>query len=352
MPEERLQKVLAAAGVASRRASEALIAAGRVRVDGRVATLGEQVDAATVRIEVDGQPVGIGAVRAYVALHKPAGVTSTTRDRHADTTVLDLLPTALVPDGTRLYPVGRLDLDSEGLLLLTNDGDWADHVLHPRFGVQREYALALAVPLGHEQAAALRAGIALDEGLATLDAPLRPATATETRRLVGLLRPAPAPDVTWYRAVLAQGWKRQLRRMFAAVGAPVERLVRVRIGQVRLDDLPSGRARVLKAPEIRALGAAVPGPDRRGGPGGRSAGGSSGSSSRAGSRRSSGGSSGCGPGRPRVGSGSTSGGEPGERSGERSGGGGGRPPRGPGSRGEAARRGPTARRREDYPPNR
>jgi len=254
MPEERLQKVLAAAGVASRRASEALIAAGRVRVDGRPATLGEQVDAARVHIEVDGIPVGVGAARSYVALHKPAGVTSTTRDRHADTTVLDLLPTAIVPDGTRLYPVGRLDLDSEGLILLTNDGEWAERVLHPRFGVQREYAVGLARPLDHEQARALRAGVLLEEGLATLDAPLRPATALETRNLVALLRPPPAPDLTWYRAVLAQGWKRQLRRMLGAVGAPIERLVRVRIGAVRLDGLPSGRARLLKAPEVRVLG--------------------------------------------------------------------------------------------------
>lgn len=256
MPEERLQKVLAAAGVASRRASEALIAAGRVRVDGHVAKLGEQVDA-TALIEVDGVQVGPGAARAYVALHKPAGVTSTTRDRHAETTVLDLLPTALVPDGTRLYPVGRLDRDSEGLLLLTNDGEWADHVLHPRFGVQREYAVALAIPLDHAQVKALCDGIALEEGLATLDAPLRPATGTETRRLAALLDPPPGPGFTWYRAVLAQGWKRQIRRMFGAVGAPIERLVRVRIGPVRLDDLASGRARLLKAPEIRGLGLGV-----------------------------------------------------------------------------------------------
>jgi 23S rRNA pseudouridine2605 synthase len=265
MPEERLHKVLAAAGVASRRASEGLIAAGRVRVDGRVATLGEQVDPAKARIEVDGFPVGIGSARAYVALHKPAGVTSTTRDRHAETTVLDLLPTALVPDGTRLYPVGRLDLDSEGLILLTNDGEWADRILHPRFGVQREYAVALTRPLDHEQARALKAGIRLDEGLATLDAPLRPATAVETRALEVLLDP-PAPPgggVTWYRAVLAQGWKRQLRRMFAAVGTPIERLVRVRIGSVRLDGLRSGRARLLKAPEVRALGTGVAAPPRR-----------------------------------------------------------------------------------------
>ena len=269
MPEERLQKVLAAAGVASRRASEVLITSGRVRVDGRVATLGEQVDPATAHIEVDGIPVGVGAARAYVALHKPIGVTATTRDRHAEVTVLDLIPTALIPDGTRLYPVGRLDLDSEGLLLLTNDGTWADHVLHPRFGVQREYAIALERPLDHDQARALREGIRLDEGLATLAAPLRPATAVETRALVGLLDPAPGPDLVWYRAVLAQGWKRQLRRMFAAVGAPIQRLVRVRIGTVRVDGIRTGRARLLKAPEVRQLGT-VPGtpppPKRTSGP--------------------------------------------------------------------------------------
>lgn len=265
MPEERLQKVLAAAGVASRRASEVLITSGRVRVDGRIATLGEQVDAATAHIEVDGIPVGVGAARAYVALHKPIGVTATTRDRHAEVTVLDLIPTALIPDGTRLYPVGRLDLDSEGLLLLTNDGAWADHVLHPRFGVQREYAIALERPLDHDQARAIREGIRLDEGMATLAAPLRPATAIETRALVGILDPVPSPDYVWYRAVLAQGWKRQLRRMFASVGAPIQRLVRVRIGTVRVDGLRTGRARLLKAPEIRQLGT-VPGtqPPRKG----------------------------------------------------------------------------------------
>ncbi len=258
MPEERLQKVLAAAGVASRRASEALIASGRVRVNGRVASIGEQVDATSAQIEVDGILVGVGAARTYVALHKPAGVTSTTRDRHADTTVLDLIPTALTPDGTRLYPVGRLDLDSEGLILLTNDGAWADLVLHPRFGVQREYAIGVERLLDHEQAALLKAGIPLDEGLATLAAPLRPATTIETRTLTDLLNPPPHPDLVWYRAVIAQGWKRQLRRMFAAAGAPILRLVRVRIGGVRLDRLPTGRARLLRTPEIKQLAAVTP----------------------------------------------------------------------------------------------
>jgi 23S rRNA pseudouridine2605 synthase len=255
MPEERIQKVLASAGVASRRAAETLVATGRVRVDGKVATIGQKVDPVISTIQVDGVPVGIGVARAYVALHKPAGVTSTTRDRHADTTVLDLIPTALVPDGTRLFPVGRLDLDSEGLILLTNDGEWAERVLHPRFGVEREYAVALAAPLTPEQARLLNTGIRLDEGLARLAAPLRATTSVENRGLAAVLDPAPDPGYVWYRATLAQGWKRQLRRMFGAVDAPILRLVRVRIGTARLGDLRAGRARNLKAPEVKSLAA-------------------------------------------------------------------------------------------------
>jgi 23S rRNA pseudouridine2605 synthase len=251
MPTERLQKVLAASGVASRRASEVLIAAGRVTVDGKPATLGSQVDPANAVIAVDGRVIGAASATEYLLLHKPAGVISTVRDRHASRTVLDLLPTALLPEGARLYPVGRLDQDSEGLLILTNDGGWADRVLHPRHGVEREYAVGLRTPLSSEQVSALQAGIPLDEGLATLTG-LRATTETETRRLVSLLAPPPG-ELTWYRAILAQGWKRQLRRMFGAVGAPIARLVRVRIGPVRLDDLHSGRARRLRAPEIRGL---------------------------------------------------------------------------------------------------
>jgi 23S rRNA pseudouridine2605 synthase len=252
MPAERLQKVLATAGVASRRASEELIAAGRVTVDGRRATVGQQVDGATARIEVDGRPIGSAARATYLLLHKPAGVTSTTQDRHAATTVLELLPTALVPDGARLYPVGRLDLDSEGLLILTNDGAWSERVLHPRFGVEREYAIGLRAALDADQRRALEAGIQLDEGPASLFH-LRAMTEIEIRRLSDLLDPHP-PELAWYRATLRQGLKRQLRRMFAAIGAPIDRLVRVRIGPVRIDGLRSGRTRTLKAPEVRGLG--------------------------------------------------------------------------------------------------
>lgn len=252
MAVERLQKVLAAAGVASRRASEALIAAGRVQVDGKRATIGQTVDPEKSNILVDGFPIGGAARVTYLLLNKPTGVTSTTQDRHAATTVLDLVPTALVPDTARLYPVGRLDQDSEGLLILTNDGAWSEKVLHPRYGVEREYALALRAPLGHEQVAALEDGIQVEEGLATLHH-LRRMTQIEVQRLEDLLDPRPSPDLAWYRATLRQGWKRQLRRMFGAVESPIERLVRVRIGPVRIDGLRTGKVRPLKAPEVRGL---------------------------------------------------------------------------------------------------
>jgi 23S rRNA pseudouridine2605 synthase len=252
MAPERLQKVIAASGVASRRQAEVLIANGRVTVDGKVASIGAQVDGARAIIAVDGRVIGATTQKTYLLLHKPAGVTSTVRDRHAEQTVLDYLPTALVPEGARLYPVGRLDLDSEGLLILTNDGEWSERVLHPRFGVEREYAIGLQGRLDGEQVEALKAGIAVDEGLATLGG-LRSMTATEVDKLAELLRPSP-DALTWYRATLAQGWKRQLRRMFGAVAAPIDRLVRVRIGPVRIDGLASGRVRPLKAPEVRGLG--------------------------------------------------------------------------------------------------
>jgi 23S rRNA pseudouridine2605 synthase len=252
VPAERISKVLAAAGVASRRGADELIAAGRVRVDGRPATLGERVDPAIQEVTLDGRTIRIPDARpVYLALNKPAGVTSTTRDRHAASTVIDLVPPDLAR-GARLFPVGRLDQDSEGLLLLTSDGDWAEHVLHPRFEVEREYAVGLARPLTAEQATALEGGVELSEGRATLTG-LRGHTRTEDRRLAELLEPPPDPRLTWVRATLRQGWKRQLRRMFSEVGAPVRRLVRVRIGALRLEDLASGDVRPLSAAEVRRL---------------------------------------------------------------------------------------------------
>jgi 23S rRNA pseudouridine2605 synthase len=256
----RIQKVLADAGVASRRASEELVAAGRVSVNGVAAVIGQRVDPGLDRILVDGHPLRRRPASVWLALHKPAGVTSTVADRHAASTVLDLVPPDLRRSAARLYPVGRLDQESEGLLLLTNDGDWAQRVLHPRHQVEREYAIGLRAPLSRDQVEQLTAGIALDEGLATL-AGLRVASGVEIDRMETLAGRSHA-RLTWYRAVLTQGWRRQLRRMFAAVGAPVDRLIRVRIGTLRLDGLRSGELRPLTAAERDRLVADAPPPAR------------------------------------------------------------------------------------------
>ena len=251
MPEPvRVQKALADAGVASRRAADTLVADGRVTVNGVPAVTGQKVDPTVDALAVDGRPVVPAGRRTYLVLHKPAGVTSTVSDRHASATVMDLVPDALKRSGTRLYPVGRLDKDSEGLILLTDDGEWTQHLLHPSYGVEREYAVGLRRYIDEDQGNALVDGIELDEGLATL-VDLRPATNVEAARLDD----PQGPRLTWYRAVLTQGWKRQLRRMFATVGAPVERLVRVRIGTLRLDDLAPGEVRQLTSAERDRLAA-------------------------------------------------------------------------------------------------
>ncbi|MGH2466187.1 MAG: pseudouridine synthase, partial [Candidatus Limnocylindrales bacterium] len=246
MPEARIQKVLAEAGVASRRAAEQLVAAGRVTVGGRSARIGQRVDPARDAIAVDGRSLATRPGPMYLAVNKPAGVTATVRDRHAATTILSLVPPELQAGAGRLYPVGRLDRDSEGLILLTNDGAWAERVLHPRFGVEREYAIGLDRPLTGPEATALSAGIELEEGAARLIA-LRPATRPEVRGLAGVVSPSPARALVWYRATLHQGWRRQLRRVFAAIGVPVRRLVRVRIGTLRIDGFGPGEVRRLSA---------------------------------------------------------------------------------------------------------
>ena len=251
MTRERLQKVIASAGIASRRGGEDLVRAGRVTVDGRPALIGEQVDRELQQIAVDGiaLPASVGP-RSYWALNKPAGVVSTVRDRHAERTVMELLPPE-ARRGARLYPVGRLDQDSEGLLLLTDDGEWAEHVLHPRYGVEREYFVGLDRSVTKVQKLALRNGVELEEGLARLDH-LDDVTPAQVRNLMLLLEP-PYAELRWYRVVLAQGWKRQIRRMFEAVGMPVRRLVRVRVGTLKLTDLRFGQARRLTHHEITQL---------------------------------------------------------------------------------------------------
>lgn len=251
MTRERLQKVLAAAGIASRRSGEDLIRAGRVTVDGRPAILGQQVDPDMQQVLVDGKPLpAIERQRSYWVLNKPAGVVSTVKDRHAERTVMELLPPNARREA-RLYPVGRLDEESEGLLLFTNDGAWADLLLHPRYGVEREYMVGLDRSVTRQQKTALRDGVELEEGLARTDL-LEDATPAQVRKLLDLLAP-PHAELRWYRVVLAQGWKRQIRRMFDAVGMPVRRLVRVRVGSLKLVDIHSGEARPLVHREVTQL---------------------------------------------------------------------------------------------------
>ncbi len=254
-PGVRIHKALADAGVASRRASEALVAAGRVTVNGEPAVVGQRVTPGVDRLAVDGRDVGGRPRQVHLALHKPAGVTSTVADRHAQRTVIDLIPREILQRAGRVYPVGRLDRDSEGLLLLTNDGEWAQRVLHPSHGVEREYAAGIQLPLVGEQVAELLRGVTLEEGIARVVS-IRRQTDTETRRLTTMVggRTNPGEPLTWYRVVLTQGWKRQVRRMFTEVGSSVERLVRVRIGAVRLGELAPGETRELSSQERDRLG--------------------------------------------------------------------------------------------------
>jgi cytidylate kinase len=247
----RIQKALADAGVASRRAAEQLVTLGRVTVNGKPATIGQRVAPGVDQIVVDGRLVAARPPAVYLAMFKPAGVTSTVSDRHAERTVVSLVPEELRRAAGRVYPVGRLDRDSEGLLLLTNDGEWAQHMLHPRYGVEREYAVGLSASLTIDEARTLESGVEMEEGVARL-AGLRPATSAEVVRLEALAGRS-APRLHWYRIVLTQGWRRQIRRMFTAAGAPVQRLIRVRVGTLRVDGLRPGEVRVLTTAERNRL---------------------------------------------------------------------------------------------------
>ena len=209
------------------------MAEGRVVVDGRVVSeLGTRVDP-DARIAVDGREVPPAARRSYFALHKPLGVVSTVRDPQGRRTVRDL-----IRERGRFYPVGRLDADSAGLLLLTDDGGWAERVLHPRYAQPREYEVRVRGRITEERLERLRRGVGLEEGLSRL-------------RDVRVLRLSGAESVL--RVELAQGWKRQVRRTLAAVGLSVTSLVRVRIGPLELGTLAAGAYRRLTPAEIRAL---------------------------------------------------------------------------------------------------
>ncbi len=237
---ERLQKVLARAGFGSRRVCEELIDDGRVRLNGAVARLGDRVDTANGVVEVDGVPIGVAPDLVHYLLNKPAGVVTTAADPQGRPTVV-----YLVPPEPRVHPVGRLDLDTEGLLLLTNDGTLTHRLTHPSFGVEKEYLAQVQGRPSRGAIRRLREGVDLDDGR----------TAPAEASLV-------APDLV--RLTIHEGRNRQVRRMCEAVGHPVVRLVRTRIGPLRDPQLRPGRWRPLTLEEVRALErAARPAGERR-----------------------------------------------------------------------------------------
>jgi 23S rRNA pseudouridine2605 synthase len=235
---ERLQKVLAASGVASRRAAEEIIRAGRVRVNGQVVTeMGIKVDPTRDRILVDNRQLSRPRPR-YILLHKPSGYITTMDDPKGRWTVRDLVETS-----ERVFPVGRLDRDTEGLLLMTNDGEVANRLMHPRYGVEKEYH-ALVTPLPSAEAIrALGAGIELVE-----ENGRRVRTSPAKVSLLPVKR-----GEQWIRIVIREGRKRQVRRMLETVGCDVQRLVRVRLGPLVLTGIPKGMWRELTPGERREL---------------------------------------------------------------------------------------------------
>jgi 23S rRNA pseudouridine2605 synthase len=228
---ERLQKVLAARGFGSRRVCEEIIAAGRVQVNGEVAVLGRRVDVTVDKVTVDGEPIGVRDGLVYYLVNKPVGVVTTASDPQGRRTIVDL-----VPDEPRVFPVGRLDVETEGLIVLTNDGDFAQSIAHPSRGVDKEYLAHVdngrVSPAGLRR---LRDGVELDDGVTA------PAKVSQ-------------PEDGVLRLTIHEGRNRQVRRMCEAIGHPVTRLVRTRIGPIVDRDLAPGTWRDLRLDEVRALG--------------------------------------------------------------------------------------------------
>jgi 23S rRNA pseudouridine2605 synthase len=235
---DRLQKVLAAAGVGSRRACEELIAAGRVMVDGRVATLGDKVDPVEAEIYVDGERIVSDTRLVYLAMNKPRGVVSTMDDERGREALADYLGN--LPQ--RVFHVGRLDADSEGLLLFTNDGALTHKLTHPSYGVAKTYLVEVPGPVRRGLGKQLLAGVELEDGPAAVDA-FRVVDSVPGRVLV--------------EVVIHEGRKHIVRRLMAECGYPVTRLVRTAIGPIKLGDLKAGRTRRLTPAEIAALFKAV-----------------------------------------------------------------------------------------------
>ncbi|MGZ9226600.1 MAG: pseudouridine synthase [Anaerolineales bacterium] len=235
MPE-RLQKILAQAGYGSRRACEDFISAGRVRLNGQIASLGQKADPAMDKITVDGKPIAAAESLTYIALYKPRNVLSTVERERGDArqTVREL-----VDAPGHLYPVGRLDFESEGLVLMTNDGDLTNQLTHPRFGHTKEYKVLLARRPDKDQLEAWKRGVVLEEGFKTTPADVR----FESAQGKG----------AWVRVVMGEGRKRQIREICSQLGLPVVRIVRIRIGSLRLGSLKPRQWRYLTTEELDAL---------------------------------------------------------------------------------------------------
>lgn len=230
---DRLQKVISRAGLMSRRVAENLIAAGRITIDGRVAVLGDRCDPSTERVEIDGSPIPVAPDLETWLLNKPEGVISTAADTHDRETVVDLIPTE-----TRIWPVGRLDADSEGLILLSNDGELTNRVTHPSFGMTKTYLVLVEGLPSKSDIRRLTDGVELDDG---------PAAATRARFIDR------SGDATMIEMVMSEGRNREIRRMTEAIGHPVKRLVRTAIGPLTDTTLPPGESRRLSPHEVTEL---------------------------------------------------------------------------------------------------
>jgi len=226
----RIHKYLAHAGVASRRHAEEMVAAGKVTVNGRVATVGKIIESDTDVVAVEGKKVAIDKILVYYLLNKPRGVISAVTDPDGRRTVV-----SLVPGGHRLYPVGRLDYDSEGLMLLTNDGDLAYQITHPKFEINKTYHVLIKGVMNEKSIGYLESGVTI-EGHKTAPAIVTIAEAQ--------------PNNTWIDITIHEGRNRQIRKMCEAVGYPVMRLIRTKLGPWELGDLGSGKYRTLKPEDV------------------------------------------------------------------------------------------------------
>lgn len=234
MAEERVQKLLAAAGYGSRRSCEQIITDGRVRVNGKIIHIGDKADPSTDEIRIDNKPIAIIQKKIYIALNKPRGYLSDIDENHPKPSVHDIVDVS-----EHLFSVGRLDLDSEGLILMTNDGELANRLSHPRYQHDKEYEVFVISEPDQEQIEIWRRGVVLEDGYRTLPA--------EVDILSKINKGA------WLSIVLHEGKKRQIRKTGARIGLPVSRIRRVRIGTLKLGNLKPGEWRHLTEKEVKLL---------------------------------------------------------------------------------------------------